>query len=43
MKFIDKKLSPKLDFVEVLAEEESLLQAFRSSVVESVAQPCNRN
>jgi hypothetical protein len=43
MNFKDKDLSPKLDFVGALAEEESLLQAFRSSVVESMAQPCNRN
>jgi hypothetical protein len=43
MKFKDKDLSPELDFVGAMAEEESLLQAFRSSVVESMAQPCNSN
>lgn len=39
MKFKDNNLSPKLGWVGALAEEELLLQAFNSSVVERVAVP----
>ncbi len=43
MNFKDKDLSPELYFVGAVAEEESLLQAFNSSVVERVALPSNRS
>jgi hypothetical protein len=36
-------LSAKAEFVGCLAELESLLQAFSSSVVERAAKPCKRN
>jgi hypothetical protein len=41
MKFKDNDFSPKLDWVGALPEEEPLLQAFNSSVVERVAVPRN--
>jgi hypothetical protein len=39
----DKDLSPKPEFVAALAEEEPLVQAFNSSLVEIVAAPSNRS
>jgi hypothetical protein len=38
----DNGLSPKSEFVGAWAEEEPLVQAFNSSVVERVAPPNNR-